>query len=123
MNAGPVIHPPLILMNAGPLEHFERWDIHNEGTQPSTTFRSTSTMYVRIHMLSADQLPSSVNLGTAMIVDYSGNTQLWRAPINGYQSNMPICPVSGPCSIFSINPFMIAGMKRASIEPPTIQLT
>ncbi|WP_060486153.1 NAD/NADP-dependent octopine/nopaline dehydrogenase family protein [Pseudomonas sp. NBRC 111123] len=35
MNAGPVIHPPLILMNAGPLEHFESWDIHNEGTQPS----------------------------------------------------------------------------------------
>lgn len=35
MNAGPVIHPPLILMNAGPLEHFPAWDIHNEGTQPS----------------------------------------------------------------------------------------
>jgi opine dehydrogenase len=49
MNAGPVIHPPLILMNAGPLEHVERggdlkgrgssspflWDIHKEGTQPS----------------------------------------------------------------------------------------
>ncbi len=35
MNAGPIIHPPLIIMNAGPLEHFERWDIHNEGTQPS----------------------------------------------------------------------------------------
>ena len=35
MNAGPIIHPPLILMNAAPLEHFERWDIHNEGTQPS----------------------------------------------------------------------------------------
>ncbi|HEX7054931.1 MAG TPA: NAD/NADP octopine/nopaline dehydrogenase family protein [Burkholderiales bacterium] len=35
LNAGPIIHPPLILMNAGPLEHFERWDIHNEGTQPS----------------------------------------------------------------------------------------
>jgi opine dehydrogenase len=35
MNAGPVIHPPLILMNAGALEHFERWDIHKEGTQPS----------------------------------------------------------------------------------------
>jgi opine dehydrogenase len=35
MNAGPVIHPPLILMNAAPLEHFKRWDIHNEGTQPS----------------------------------------------------------------------------------------
>ena len=35
MNAGPVIHPPLIMMNAGPLEHFPSWDIHNEGTQPS----------------------------------------------------------------------------------------
>ena len=35
MNAGPIIHPPLILMNAGPLEHFDKWDIHNEGTQPS----------------------------------------------------------------------------------------
>lgn len=35
MNAGPVIHPPLITMNAGPLEHFERWDIHKEGTQPA----------------------------------------------------------------------------------------
>lgn len=35
MNAGPIIHPPLILMNAGPLEHFAAWDIHNEGTVPS----------------------------------------------------------------------------------------
>jgi opine dehydrogenase len=35
MNAGPIIHPPLIIMNAGPLEHFERWDIHKEGTQPA----------------------------------------------------------------------------------------
>ncbi|HXD41965.1 MAG TPA: NAD/NADP octopine/nopaline dehydrogenase family protein [Ramlibacter sp.] len=35
MNAGPVIHPPLMVMNAAPLQHFERWDIHNEGTQPS----------------------------------------------------------------------------------------
>ncbi|VEF46653.1 Opine dehydrogenase [Bacillus freudenreichii] len=35
MNAGPIIHPPLIIMNAGPIEHFDRWDIHDEGTQPS----------------------------------------------------------------------------------------
>jgi len=49
MNAGPIIHPPLIFMNAGPLEHVERggdvkgrdssspflWDIHKEGTQPA----------------------------------------------------------------------------------------
>ena len=33
MNAGPIIHPPLIVMNAGPMEHFDRWDIHKEGTQ------------------------------------------------------------------------------------------
>jgi opine dehydrogenase len=33
MNAGPIIHPPLIVMNAAPIEHFERWDIHKEGTQ------------------------------------------------------------------------------------------
>jgi opine dehydrogenase len=35
MNAGPIIHPPLIVMNAAPLEHFPRWDIHKEGTQAS----------------------------------------------------------------------------------------
>ncbi len=35
MNAGPIIHPPLITMNAAPLEHFPRWDIHKEGTQGS----------------------------------------------------------------------------------------
>jgi opine dehydrogenase len=35
MNAGPIIHPPLIMMNAGPIEHFEHWDIHNEGTTPA----------------------------------------------------------------------------------------
>ena len=35
MNAGPVIHPPLIMMNAAPLQHFPAWDIHKEGTQPA----------------------------------------------------------------------------------------
>ena len=35
MNAGPIIHSPLIVMNAGPIEHFDHWDIHNEGTQPA----------------------------------------------------------------------------------------
>lgn len=35
MNAGPIIHPPLILMNAGAIEHFDHWDIHKEGTQPA----------------------------------------------------------------------------------------
>lgn len=35
MNGGPIIHPPLIILNAAPLEHFDKWDIHNEGTQPA----------------------------------------------------------------------------------------
>ena len=35
LNAGPIIHPPLIVLNAAPLQHHERWDIHNEGTQPA----------------------------------------------------------------------------------------
>jgi opine dehydrogenase len=36
MNAGPIIHPPLITMNGAPLEHFEKWDIHKEGTTAAT---------------------------------------------------------------------------------------
>jgi opine dehydrogenase len=43
MNAGPIIHPPLIVMNASPLEHFARWDIHKEGTQPAVR-RVTSAL-------------------------------------------------------------------------------
>ena len=34
MSAGPIIHSPLNIMNAGPIGHFHKWDIHNEGTQP-----------------------------------------------------------------------------------------
>jgi opine dehydrogenase len=43
MNAGPIIHPPLIVMNAGPIEHFEKWDIHKEGTQAAIR-RVTDTL-------------------------------------------------------------------------------
>ena len=35
MNAGPIIHPPLILMNAGPLEHSPRWNTHRPAPPPS----------------------------------------------------------------------------------------
>jgi len=48
MNAGPIIHPPLIVMNAGPIEHFEHWDIHNEGTQPSVRRVTTALDNERI---------------------------------------------------------------------------
>jgi opine dehydrogenase len=35
LNVGPIIHAPLMLLNAGPIEHFTSWDIHNEGTTAS----------------------------------------------------------------------------------------
>lgn len=53
MNAGPIIHPPLILMNAGPLEHFPAWDIHNEGTQPSVRAVTTALDLERIRVREA----------------------------------------------------------------------
>ncbi len=53
MNAGPIIHPPLILMNAGPLEHFPAWDIHNEGTQPSIRAVTTALDEERIELRQA----------------------------------------------------------------------
>ena len=34
MNAGPIIHSPLIVLNTGPIEHRAPYDIHNEGTTP-----------------------------------------------------------------------------------------
>ncbi|MGH2872807.1 MAG: NAD/NADP octopine/nopaline dehydrogenase family protein [Solirubrobacteraceae bacterium] len=36
LNAGPIIHPPLILMNAAALDRSQGFDIHSEGTQRST---------------------------------------------------------------------------------------
>ncbi|MCL5942380.1 MAG: NAD/NADP octopine/nopaline dehydrogenase family protein [Actinobacteria bacterium] len=35
LNVGPIIHSVLVLLNTGAIEHFQRWDIHNEGTTPS----------------------------------------------------------------------------------------
>ncbi len=53
MNAGPIIHPPLIMMNAGPLEHFDAWDIHNEGTQPSIRRVTTALDQERMNIREA----------------------------------------------------------------------
>jgi opine dehydrogenase len=35
LNVGPIIHSVLVLLNTGPIEHLEAWDIHNEGTTQS----------------------------------------------------------------------------------------
>jgi opine dehydrogenase len=34
LNAGPIIHPPLVVLNTGPVEGPAPYDIHNEGTTP-----------------------------------------------------------------------------------------
>ena len=34
MNAGPIIHPPLMVMNAAPLQHFPKWDITPKARSP-----------------------------------------------------------------------------------------
>jgi opine dehydrogenase len=43
LNAGPIVHPPLIVLNAAALEHSPLFDIHNEGTQP-TVRRATDAL-------------------------------------------------------------------------------
>jgi opine dehydrogenase len=53
MNGGPIIHPPLITMNAGPIEHFPQWDIHKEGTQPAIRRVTTALDAERIAVRAA----------------------------------------------------------------------
>lgn len=93
MNAGPIIHPPLILMNAGPIQHFDKWDIHNEGTQPAIRKTHTALDNERIaireklgygapHFPLADHYETSNwmygNLGHDLLVD-SGD---WHETLN-----------------------------------------
>jgi opine dehydrogenase len=35
LNVGPIIHSVLVLLNTGPIESLQSWDIHNEGTSKS----------------------------------------------------------------------------------------
>lgn len=35
LNVGPIIHSVLVLLNTGPVESLQAWDIHNEGTTKS----------------------------------------------------------------------------------------
>jgi opine dehydrogenase len=43
LNAGPIIHPPLIVMNAAPLEQLSSFDLHRDGTQ-ATVRRVTDAL-------------------------------------------------------------------------------
>lgn len=98
MNAGPIIHPPLIMMNAGPLEHFPAWDIHNEGTQPSirsaTTALDAERMAVREafgypapHFPLADHYNKGPEDGDEWMYGYNAHARLtdsgdWREDID-----------------------------------------
>lgn len=98
MNAGPIIHPPLILMNAGPLEHFAAWDIHNEGTQPSiravTSALDTERMALRKalgygapHFPLADHYNADAADGEEWMYGYAAHEKLtdsgdWREKID-----------------------------------------
>ena len=92
-NSGQTIPYPQITTYADPLF------LH-----ATSSFTSTSTMYVRVLMPTVE-LNSSISAGTSRVVfgnliigDFSGEHQLFRAPINGYQAITPICPVLGSCS-------------------------
>ena len=58
VNAGPVIHPPLMVMNAAPLQHFDTWDIHTEGTQPAVRAVTDALDRERIALREALGLPA-----------------------------------------------------------------
>jgi len=69
-------------------------------TQAATTFKSTDVAYVQVRMFTTDAAVTATSpvFGNIIIKDYQGGTQLMRAPVNGHDTNVPICPVSGACS-------------------------
>ena len=82
MNAGPIIHPPLIIMNAGPLEHLDAWDIHNEGTQPSIRRVTDALDQERI------RLRQTLGYGEPhfpLANHYSNNNEEWMYGISSHE--------------------------------------
>lgn len=86
-------------------------------TQAASSFRYTDTMYVQVSMLSVELngtvAMNNLVLGNVIIQDFSGDSQLWRAPLApiapqvGPQANLPICPIAGACSgttVYSLQP-------------------
>ncbi len=67
-------------------------------TQATTRFNSTEVAYVQVKMFTTDATVTNVVFGNVIIKDYAGGVQLMRAPVNGHDTNIPICPVSPPCS-------------------------
>src|SRR2546422_563165 len=49
-------------------------------------------------MFTTDATLTNVVFGNIIIKDYAGGTQLMRAPVNGHDVNIPICPVTAACT-------------------------
>src|SRR3989454_798966 len=49
-------------------------------------------------MFTTDATLTNVVFGNIIIKDYAGGTQLMRAPVNGHDVNVPICPVTAACT-------------------------
>src|SRR6266545_4212475 len=78
-------------------------------TQATTRFNSTDVAYIQVKMFTTDAIVTNVVFGNVIIKDYAGGTQLMRAPVNGHDTNIPICPVSPPCSGTAVT---INGVQR-----------
>lgn len=79
-------------------------------TQPSTTFSSTSMMYVQVVMFSVDAAVTDVVFANIVVKDFAGGTPVLRAPLGGTGANPPICPLTGTCTGTAIS---IDGPRRA----------
>jgi len=87
-------------------------------TQATTTFKSTDVAYVQVRMFTTDAAVTATSpiFGNIIIKDYAGGTQLMRAPVNGHDTNVPICPVSGACSGTAISINSALRVYRFSIN-------
>src|SRR2546426_1728718 len=82
------------------------------------TFKSTDVAYVQVRMFTTDAAVTATSpvFGNIIIKDYAGGTQLMRAPVNGHDTNVPICPVSGACSGTAISINSALRVYRFSIN-------
>jgi len=87
-------------------------------TLAATTFKSTDVAYVQVKMFTTDAAVTATSpiFGNIIIKDYMGGTQLMRAPVNGHDTNIPICPVSGACSGTAISINSALRVYRFSIN-------
>lgn len=77
-------------------------------TIQAQNFRSTDIVYVQVRMFTVDPVVANVLFGNIIISDFSGGTQLFRAPANGNDVASPICSVSGVCTGVGVDAISIS---------------